>query len=105
MTQIATTRFTRFDEFYAFYLAEHANPICRRLHFVGSSLALLLLASAFVTQQWWLAALALVEGYGFAWVGHFFFEHNKPASFKQPWFSWRGDWKMWWQTLTGKIAF
>lgn len=107
-TQPASTAFKpfeRFADFYPYYLGEHSNRICRRLHFVGSTLALVLLAAAAVTQQWWLAGLAMVEGYGFAWVGHFFFEHNKPASFKQPWFSWLGDWKMWWQTLTGKIPF
>lgn len=105
MTQTTATRFTRFDQFYAFYLGEHANRTCRRLHFVGSTLALLLLITAFVSQRWWLAGLAVVAGYGFAWVGHFFFEHNKPASFRQPLFSYLGDWKMWWQTLTGKIPF
>ena len=97
--------FERFAEFYPYYLGEHSNCTCRRLHFVGSTLALVLMAAAVFTQQWWLAGVALIEGYGFAWVGHFFFEHNKPASFKQPWFSWLGDWKMWWQTLTGKIPF
>ena len=98
-----STHFTKFDAFYAFYLGEHRNITCRRLHFVGSTLAILLVIAAFVSQQWWLVALAFVQGYGFAWVGHFFFEHNKPASFKQPWFSYLGDWKMWWQTLTGKL--
>ena len=98
-------RYEEFGEFYPYYLAEHSNRICRRLHFTGSTLAILLVVAAVVTQHWWLQAVAVVEGYGFAWVGHFFFEHNKPASFKQPWFSYRGDWKMWWQTLTGKIAF
>lgn len=97
------TRHTRFADFYPYYLGEHGNRICRRLHFIGSTLAVLLVAAALATQSWWLIAVAFVQGYGFAWVGHFFFEHNKPASFKQPWFSYCGDWKMWWQTLTGKI--
>jgi len=101
----AAPRYTRFDDFYPYYLQEHSNRTCRRLHFVGSSLALLLLAAGLVTQQWWLLGVAVVEGYGFAWVGHFFFEHNKPATFKYPWFSYRGDWKMWWQTLTGQLPF
>lgn len=102
---VVATRFEHFADFYPYYLGEHSNRTCRRLHFVGSTMGLVLLAAAVLTQQWWLAALAFVQGYGFAWVGHFFFEHNRPASFKQPWFSYLGDWKMWWQTLTGKIPF
>ncbi len=94
-----------FEEFYPFYLSEHSDRTCRRLHFVGSSLGLLLALAAIVTGKLGLIAVALLVGYGFAWVGHFVFEHNKPASFKQPWFSYRGDWKMWWQILTGKIPF
>lgn len=98
-------RYTRFADFYPYYLSEHSNVVCRRLHFIGSTLALLLVAAAFATQQWWLIAVAFVQGYGFAWVGHFFYEHNKPATFKYPGYSYLGDWKMWWQTLTGKIPF
>ncbi len=105
LSTVEAVRYERFSDFYPYYLGEHANRTCRRLHFVGSTLALVLTVLAVFTQQWWLLAVAVIEGYAFAWVGHFFFEHNKPASFKQPWFSYRGDWKMWWQTLTGKIAF
>jgi hypothetical protein len=93
------------DQFYPYYLGEHSNRVCRRLHFIGTSLALLLTAAAIATQTWWLLAVAFVQGYAWAWVGHFFFEHNKPATFKYPWLSFRGDWKMWWQMLTGKIAW
>ena len=92
-------------EFYPYYLQEHSNRTCRRLHFIGSSLGIVLALTALFTQTWWLLAVALVQGYAWAWVGHFYFEHNKPATFKYPWLSFRGDWKMWWQTLTGKIAF
>lgn len=94
-----------FDAFYPDYLAEHANRTNRRLHFVGTSLAVLLVVSAVLTGQWWLILLAFVQGYTWAWVGHFFFEHNKPATFRYPWKSYLGDWRMWWETLTGKIAF
>jgi len=98
-------KYERFAEFYPFYLEEHADRTCRRLHFVGSSLALACLAMLLITFNpfWFLGALLC--GYGFAWVGHFFFEHNRPASFKQPLFSLMGDWKMYWQILTGKIPF
>jgi len=101
----ATRRYERFADFYPFYLSEHSNRTCRRLHFVGSTLALLCLALALVTRNpWWLAA-ALVSGYGFAWIGHFAFEKNKPASFRQPLFSFMGDWVMYRDIWTGRIRF
>ena len=99
------TTYKTLAEFYPYYLGEHSNRTCRRLHFIGTTLALVLTATALATQMWWLLAVALVQGYAWAWVGHFFFEHNKPATFKYPWLSFRGDWKMWWQMLTGKIAW
>jgi hypothetical protein len=97
--------FATFADFYPFYLSEHANRVSRRLHFAGSSIALALLVAALVTQAWWLVAVAIVQGYAFAWVGHFFFEHNKPATFKYPGFSFLGDWRLWWEIVTGKIKF
>ncbi|MEQ1438098.1 DUF962 domain-containing protein [Fontimonas sp. SYSU GA230001] len=100
-----TAEYRTLDEFYPFYLGEHSNRTCRRLHFIGSSLGLAIMAYALATQTWALIAVALVQGYAWAWVGHFFFEHNKPATFKYPWLSFQGDWKMWWQMLTGKIPF
>ena len=96
-------RFATFREFYPFYLAEHANRTCRRLHFVGSCVVLGFAAAAIVSlNAWWLLA-ALLSGYGFAWVGHFFFEHNRPATFKYPLYSFAGDWVMFKDILTGKI--
>jgi len=97
------TVYRNLEQFYPYYLQEHSDRTCRRLHFVGSTLALVLFATALLTQTWWLIAVAFVQGYAFAWVGHFFFEHNKPATFQYPWLSFKGDWKMWWQMLTGKI--
>lgn len=97
--------FASFRDFYPFYLGEHANRTCRRLHFVGSGVALGFLAAAAVTlSPWWLLA-ALVSGYAFAWVGHFFFEHNRPATFKHPFYSFAGDWVMFKDMLTGRIPF
>jgi len=95
--------FRSFDDFYPFYLSEHANRTSRRLHVVGTTIALVLLVVALATQSWWLILLALVQGYAFAWVGHFFFEHNRPATFKYPGFSFMGDWRLWWEIVTGKI--
>ena len=94
-----------FREFYPFYLSEHRNATCRKLHFVGSSLVLGIVLLAIVTANaWWLLAVPLA-GYGFAWVGHFAFEKNRPATFTYPLWSFMGDWVMYWQLLTGKIGF
>jgi hypothetical protein len=97
--------YRRFAEFYPYYLSEHSNRNCRRIHFVGSSLGLLCLALLLVTGNlWWLPA-GLIIGYAFAWVGHFYFEKNRPATFKYPFFSFAGDWVMWKDIATGKIKF
>ena len=97
------SQFANFREFYPIYLAEHGNRTCRRLHFVGSSLVLgclvMLLRSGDAT---WLL-YALLCGYGFAWLGHFFFEKNRPATFTHPFYSFAGDWVMYKDMLTGKI--
>ncbi|WP_028241018.1 Mpo1-like protein [Stutzerimonas azotifigens] len=104
-TQSAERRFTRFADFYPFYLEEHRNQTCRRLHFIGSLLVLALLAYALWSGQWlWLLALPVV-GYGFAWVGHFVFEKNRPATFQYPLYSLMGDWVMFRDILTGRIRF
>lgn len=100
-----TQHFTRFADFYPFYLAEHTHPVSRRLHFVGTTIAALLLTLALTAQTGWMVLVALLQGYAFAWVGHFFFEHNKPATFKYPLFSLMGDWRMWFDMLTGKLKF
>jgi hypothetical protein len=95
--------FRTFGDFYPFYLGEHANGTCRRLHFAGTSIAVALLVAAVALRWWWLIAIAFVQGYAFAWVGHFFFEHNKPATFKYPIFSLMGDWRLWWDILCGRV--
>ena len=94
-----------FAEFYPFYLKEHSNSTCRRLHFVGSSLSLVCLAMLFITGKPQYFLYGLFCGYGFAWVGHFVFEKNKPASFKRPLYSFMGDWVMYKEIWTGKIKF
>ncbi len=92
-----------FRQFYPYYLGEHSNRTCRRLHFAGSLLVLGFLALAlWRANAWWLLGMPLA-GYGFAWLGHFAFEHNRPATFRHPFYSLMGDWVMFWQMLTGKI--
>ena len=94
-----------FREFYPFYLGEHSNRSCRRLHFIGTSLGLLFILQAFSSLNFWWLLGGVLQGYAWAWVGHFYFEHNKPATFKHPLYSFLGDWVMWKEILTGKIKF
>ena len=98
-------RFQTFTEFYTYYLSEHTNRVSRRLHVIGTSIAVILIVVALATQIWWLALVALVQGYAFAWVGHFFFEHNRPATFKHPLYSFMGDWRLWWDTVMRRVPF
>ena len=97
--------FASFREFYPFYLGEHQNTTCRRLHFIGSTGVLVFLALAvFTLNPWWLLAMPLC-GYGFAWVGHFFFEKNRPATFTHPFYSLIGDFAMARDILAGRIRW
>ena len=100
-----TTRFTGFGDFYPHYLSEHANRLCRRTHFIGSTLALLALFEAILTgDAWWLIGMPIV-GYGAAWIGHFVFEKNRPATFRHPLYSLMGDWVMYKDMLLGRLSF
>jgi hypothetical protein len=97
--------YARFADFYPFYLSQHSNRTCRRLHFAGTTLGLLAILHAFSTLNFWWLLAGLVAGYGFAWIGHFFFERNRPATFTHPLYSFMGDWVMWKDILTGRIRF
>ena len=97
--------FNSFQEFYPYYLAEHANRTSRRLHVIGTLGALLQLASAIALREPILVLTALLTGYGFAWVGHFVFEKNRPATFRYPLYSLRGDFTMAFEVLCGRIRW
>jgi hypothetical protein len=97
--------YASFREFYPFYLSEHRNRTCRRLHFVGTTLGLACLVAAIAMANGWFVLLGLALGYALAWVGHFFFEKNRPATFRQPLYSFVGDWAMYRDMLTGRIKF
>ncbi|HCD12427.1 MULTISPECIES: DUF962 domain-containing protein [Shewanella] len=98
-------KYKSFAEFYPFYLSQHSDPVCRGLHYLGSILVLLLLLFSLLSGQFvWLLALPVV-GYGFAWIGHFGFEHNKPATFQYPVYSLMADWVMLAQFVSGKHRF
>lgn len=96
-------KYTSFRAFYPYYLAEHRHPVCRRLHFIGTTLVVLLIAWAAVAREPLWLLLTPVAGYGFAWVGHFAFEKNRPATFTYPVYSLIGDWVMWKDMLIGRI--
>jgi len=91
-----------FAEFYPFYLQEHRHPLSRRLHVLGTALALAILLAALLTRHWWGIPVALLSGYLPAWIGHFFFEHNTPATFRHPLYSLRGDLRMMAEVLGGR---
>jgi len=104
-TESGSGRYASFAEFYPFYLSEHADRTCRRLHFVGTSLGLACLATAVVTLNAWWVLAGLLMGYAFAWAGHYVFEKNRPATFTYPLWSFMGDWVMWSEILRGRIRF
>jgi len=96
-------RHRTYEDFWPFYVSQHMNVVNRRLHFVGTALVWACLLAALLISPAWLAA-APVAGYGFAWVGHFFFEKNRPATFTYPLWSLRGDFRMFRLMLLGRMA-
>lgn len=96
-------QFKTFSEFYPFYLKEHSNMMSRKLHFMGTCGVIALLLLFFFTGNVILLAFLPLVGYGLAWAGHFIFEKNRPATFKHPFYSLAGDFRMFWDILTGKI--
>lgn len=96
--------FRSFAEFYPFYLSQHQDPTCRRLHLVGTTCALGGLAVILATGQLYLLPLPFLIGYGFAWTGHFVFEKNRPATFRHPFYSFLGDFYMARDLLTGRLS-
>ncbi len=92
-----------YAEFWDYYVAEHCEPLTRYLHFIGTLLGVVLLVWIVRTGSWFYFPLCFVVGYAFAWFAHFFVEHNKPATFKYPFWSFISDYKMVWFMLTGKM--
>lgn len=81
-------------EFWPFYIAQHMKPATRRLHFAGTTIGLACLAAAVITRNAWLLLPGLILSYGLAWIGHFFIEKNRPATFQYPLLSLRADFRM-----------
>lgn len=94
-----------YKEFYRFYLSEHQNKTSRALHFIGTLLVFILLFVAIFLDWGWQWILLPIVGYGFAWVGHAFFEKNKPATFQYPFWSLISDFKLFFEILFGKRSF
>jgi hypothetical protein len=96
-------RIRTFAEYWPYYLAAHSKPATRVLHLVGSTCGLGFVTMAVVRRAPGLVAVALVVGYAFAWLGHVAIEHNRPATFRYPIWSFLADWKMWGCAVTGRL--
>jgi hypothetical protein len=96
-------RFTSFADFWPYYLGEHSKSATRVLHYIGTVTALAIVILFILIGKWWLFPLGFVPGYALAWIGHFFIEKNRPATFKHPVWSFMGDWKMLALMLTGRL--
>jgi hypothetical protein len=96
-------KYQTLKDFYPYYLTEHADPTCRLFHYIGTTLILAIAVWTLISQNWLLLLLIPVVGYGFAWVGHFVFEKNKPATFQYPGFSLASDFIMYYHFLTGQV--
>ena len=96
------TRYTNYKDFFPFYLREHSKKSTRIFHYFGTIGYQILFWSLIFTQNYIFIPLVLLAGYGPAWIGHFFIEKNKPATFKYPFYSLIGDYKMYLEILQGK---
>ena len=96
-------RYKSFKDFYPYYISEHDHKYTKLMHFIGTSISIYFLIKFILSFNFLFILYALLAGYGFAWIGHFFIEHNKPATFKYPWWSQIGDHHMTWLMLTGRL--
>jgi hypothetical protein len=92
-----------FSAFWPEYVRAHRQPATRLVHLLGTLLGWGLLAAAIALRHWWWILAALVFSYALAWLSHFFVEHNRPATFEHPLWSWWADQKMVALMLTGKM--
>ena len=97
-------RIETYADFWPYYLQEHSRPATRAIHYVGTGLSTASIVAAFITGNWWFALGALIGGYGPAWIGHFFIEHNRPATFTYPLWSLLSDYRMTFRWLTGRLG-
>ena len=97
-------RISSFTEFWPFYLREHSLPRTRALHYVGTTLVIMVAVFALMTGRWWFLLAMPLAGYFFAWIAHFTVEKNRPATFTHPLWSLAADFRMWWLWLSGRLA-
>ena len=96
-------RITRYSDFWPYYLQQHSEPRTRAIHYLGTGLAFLSVLALIVTHNPWFVPAALVAGYAPAWIGHFFIEKNRPATFTYPLWSLFSDFRMAWDWLSGNL--
>jgi len=99
-----TRKYKSFWSFYPYYLTEHGDIKNRVMHFIGTALVIACFIAGIILQKWWLMLVIPFCGYGFAWVGHFFIEKNRPATFTYPLYSLGSDFVMFWHMLSGQIG-
>lgn len=97
-------KYASLAEFWPFYLHEHSKPMTRALHLVGTAVALGCLVAAAALRNAWFLLAGLLAGYAFAWIAHFFVEHNRPATFTYPLKSFLSDWKMFGYFVVGRLG-
>ena len=95
-------RYKSFEDFYPYYISEHDHKYTKLMHFIGTSISIYFLIKFILSFNFLFILYALLSGYGFAWVGHFFIEKNKPATFTYPFFSLVSDYIMFFEILRGK---
>ena len=98
-----TEKYGSFREFWPFYLREHSRPMSRALHYIGTTLVVLIALAALFAGEWWILLAMPLAGYFFAWIAHFRVERNRPATFTYPLWSLAADFRMWWLWLTGRL--
>ncbi|NTZ42611.1 DUF962 domain-containing protein [Altererythrobacter sp. SALINAS58] len=98
-----TDKYESFREFWPFYLREHSRPMTRALHYIGTTLVVLIALAALLAGEWWILVAMPLAGYFFAWIAHFRVERNRPATFTYPLWSLAADFRMWWFWLTGRL--
>ena len=96
-------RIQTYEEFFPYYLSQHAKAPCRAMHYIGTTLGLFCWVQFALTLDWMWLGLGFVSGYAFAWFGHFFIEKNRPATFTYPLWSFVSDFRMYGLWITGRI--
>jgi len=93
-----------FEDFWPDYVRAHSKPATQAIHCLGTILGWVLLGAAIAVGRWWWIVLAVIVGYAFAWISHFFVEHNQPDTFEHPLWSWWADQRMMLLTLVGRMG-